>query len=405
MEVLNKLLDYVSYETTSDETSSTCPSSALELILGRHLVEELIKYGANEAFIDENGYVYGMVEANDDNYSSIGLIAHMDASPAASDKNVRPRIIENYNGENITLENGLVIDLDRYPNVRNYKGKTVMVSDGNTLLAADDKAGIAIIMEVLDYYHKHQDIKHGMIKVCITPDEEIGRGADLFNYKYFDVDYCYTVDGGDYQSISYENFNAASAIVSFEGVSVHPGSAKDKMVNAINVAHEFHGMLDPKMRPEHTEGYEGFNHLDAIEGDVSNCKLYYILRNFDKDLLEKQKESFIEAQNVINAKYGYKVCDAQVFDAYKNMLEYFKDDRKTIDLFFNACKELNVEAKPEPIRGGTDGATISSNGILCPNLGTGGDNFHGPYEIWCKEDGEMVVTILLKMIELLNKSY
>lgn len=401
MKVIDKLLDYVSYETTSNEDSPTCPSSELEKALGSHLVEELKKYGCTESFIDENGYVYGKFEANDDNYSSIGLIAHMDTSPEVSGKDVKPRIIENYDGETIKLENGLEITTDRYPNIRNYKGKTVVVTDGNTLLGADDKAGIAIIMEVLDYFNSNKDKKHGMIKVCITPDEEIGRGADLFNYDYFDVDYSYTIDGADYRAISYENFNAASADVTFSGVSVHPGSAKDKMVNAINVAHEFHGMLDANMRPEHTDGYDGFNHIVGMKGDVSNAEIYYILRNFDSELLNKQKESFINIQNYLNDKYGYEVVKVDLEDNYRNMADLFENNRKTIDLFYDACKKLGVDAIPEPIRGGTDGATISYGGILTPNLGTGGDNFHGPYELWCKEDGEMVVTILLKMIESL----
>ena len=403
MKVIDKLLDYVSYETTADELSPTCPSSSLELVLGKHLAEELKKYGCKESFIDDNGYVYGMFEANDSTYPSIGLIAHMDTSPDASGKNVKPRIIENYDGETIRLENGLEIKPERYPNIEKYKGKTIVVSDGNTLLGADDKAGIAIINEILDYYNSNPDIKHGMIKVCFTPDEEIGRGADLFNYEYFDVDYSYTIDGGNYNTISYENFNAASAEVEFDGISVHPGSAKDKMVNAMNVAFEFHGFLDSNIRPEHTDGYEGFNHIVGMMGDVSNAKLYYILRNFDRDLLQKQKDSFINAKDSLNAKYGYDVCKLTIKDSYRNMEELFKGDRKTIDLFFDACKELKVDAEPEPIRGGTDGATISYGGILTPNLGTGGDNFHGPYELWCKEDGEMVVTILLKMIEKMKK--
>lgn len=403
MKIIDKLLDYVSYETTSDELSPTCPSSELEKVLGQHLVEELKKYGCKESFMDDNGYVYGMLETNDPSFSSLGLIAHMDTSPDASGKDVKPRIIENYDGETITLANGLEIDTKRYPNIKQYKGKTVVVTDGNTLLGADDKAGVAIIVELLDYFNSNPDKKHGMIKVCFTPDEEIGRGADLFNYDYFDVDYSYTVDGGTYNAISYENFNAASATVQFNGISVHPGSAKDKMVNALNVAHEFHGMLDPKMRPEHTDGYDGFNHLVGIEGDVSECKLFYILRNFDTTILQQQKDAFYSAQEELNDSYGYEVCSVLIKDAYKNMSDLFKDDHKTIDIFFDACKELNINAVPEPIRGGTDGATISYGGILTPNLGTGGDNYHGPYEIWCKEDGEMVFTILLKMIEKMKK--
>ena len=402
MKVLEKLLDYVSYETTSDPNSDTCPSSNKELVLGRHLVDELMKYGCDEARNDEHGYVYGTLNG-DDAYASLGLVAHMDTSSDASGRNVQPSIIENYDGSSIKLDNGLVTAIEVYPFLKSFIGKTLVVTDGNTLLGADDKAGIAIIMEILETLKNNSDIKHGTIKVCITPDEEIGRGAELFDYDNFKVDYCYTIDGGEYNIIAYENFNAASAVVEITGVSVHPGSAKDKMVNALNVAHEFHELLDPVRRPEHTEGYEGFIHIGGIQGKVEGAKMGYIIRSFDTKELEKFKESFIIAQNFINNKYGYEACKVTLSDDYRNMKEAFKDNMRPIDLFFEVCYEMGIEANTEAIRGGTDGATFSLNGLPCPNLGTGGANFHGPHELWCKEDGEKVVEIILNLLPKLVK--
>lgn len=401
MKLLEKLLNYVSYETTSDPHSSDCPSSKKELILGNHLVEELKKYGADEAFIDEHGYVYASL-FGDDSYSSIGLVAHMDTSFDASGKDVKPRIIEKYDGKDIKLNDSLITEISKFPFLRKFINKTLVVTDGKTLLGADDKAGIAIIMEVLETLKNNLDIKHGLIKVCITPDEEIGRGADLFNYDYFKVDYCYTIDGSSYDTIAYENFNAACAKVNIYGVSVHPGSAKDTMVNAINVAHQFHDMLDSKARPEHTEGYEGFIHLENIKGTCEECNLEYILRSFDLSELNSYKNSFNKIKEELNKKYDYEIVEVVIEDQYMNMKEAFKDNKKPIDLFFEACKELNIEPKTEAIRGGTDGARFSLEGLPCPNLGTGGENFHGPHELWCKEDGEKVVELLLHMIAKLN---
>lgn len=402
MKLLEKLLDYVLYETTSCDESNTVPSSDKELILGNHLVEELKKYGCYEAFIDDKGYVYGSFKGNDD-YHSIGLVAHMDTSPDASGKDVKPQIIENYDGKDIILKNGLKTSVDVYPFLSNLKGKTVVVTDGNTLLGADDKAGVAIIMEILDYYNSYPDINHGEIKVCITPDEEIGRGADYFNFDYFKVDYCYTVDGSDYDTIAYENFNAASCDVDITGVSVHPGSAKDRMVNALNVAHEFHNLLDHNKRPEHTENKEGFIHIGGLEGRVEKANISYIIRSFDLNELEEFKSMFVKAKDTINNKYGYEVVKLDIQDQYRNMKEAFKDDMSSINNYFNSCKELGIEPKTEAIRGGTDGARLSLEGLPCPNLGTGGENFHGPHELWCKENGEKVVEIIIKMISNLKK--
>ena len=404
MKLLEKLLDYVSYETTADDTSSTCPSSSKELILASHLKDELIKYGCNDAFVDENGYVYGTL-IGEENIPSLGLVAHMDTSPDASDKDVKTRIIENYDGKDIVLNSNIVTSVNKYPFLSKYKSKTLVVTDGTTLLGADDKAGIAIICEVLDTLNTNKDIKHGTIKVCFTPDEEIGRGPNLFNYDYFKVDYCYTVDGSDFDTIAYENFNASLAKVNIKGVSVHPGTAKDKMVNSINVAQEFHNQLDPSVRPEHTEGKEGFIHLESINGRIENTYMEYILRSFELDELNSYKEKMINISNDLNDKYGYSAVNVEFKEQYKNMKEVFNDNKKPIELFFNCLKKLGYTPKTEAIRGGTDGATFSLNGLPCPNIGTGGNNFHGPYEFWCKDDGEIVVKLLLEMINTLAHEY
>lgn len=402
MKVLEKLLDYISYETTSNPNSIDIPSSSLELVLASHLVEELKRYGCQDAFLDDKGYVYGTLKGND-NYSSLGLIAHMDTSSDASGKNVKPKIIEKYDGKDIVLDSGLITEVKKFPFLSKYVNKTLLVTDGTTLLGADDKAGIAIIFEVLDILNSDSSISHGDIKVCITPDEEIGRGADYFNYNYFNVDYCYTIDGSDFDTIAYENFNAAHAVITIHGVSVHTGSAKDKMINAINVASEFHNCLDPKCRPEHTENKEGFIHIGEIMGSVEKCIFSYILRSFDINELEAYKKKLISIKDELNNKYKADTVELMICDSYTNMKDAFKDDFKTVDLFFNTLKEMGIEPKTEAIRGGTDGARLSVNGLLCPNLGTGGENFHGPHEFWCKDDGEKVVEILLNMIKRMKK--
>lgn len=405
MQVLEKLLDYVVYETTSNESSLSIPSTKNQITFGKYLVKQLKKLGCEDAFIDNYGYVYGTLKANAKNYKTIGLIAHMDTAPDASGKDVKPRVIEKYDGKDIKLNNKVTTTIKRYPNLKKYKGKTIVVTDGNTLLGADDKAGIAIASEVLDQLKQNKNILHGDIKICFSPDEEIGRGADKFSYKYFKgVDYCYTIDGDAYNEIAYENFNAASARVHVTGISVHPGEAKGKMVNALNVAQEFHSLIDPNLRPENAELEKGgFNHLVYMNGKVEEADLAYIIRNFDLKKLEKQKNDFLKAQKIINKKYKYNVCELTLIDGYRNMKDSFKGKMDTVNIFFDACKKLNIKANKQMIRGGTDGATISNNGIPCPNLGTGGDNYHGPYEIWCKQDGEKVVDIILKIIELSKK--
>jgi len=396
--LVDKLLDYVKYDTQSNENNECCPSTPGQMVLAKHLKEELEKLGLQDVILDEYAYVYGYL-TGDDNYYTIGFNAHMDTSDAASGKDVKPRIIENYDGLDIKLNDNLSTTLKRFPFISKYKGKSLVVTDGNTLLGADDKAGIAIIMQMLEELINHPEIKHGPIRVCFSPDEEIGRGTDKFNYDIFKVDFAYTFDGDDAECIEYENFNAASAIVTVEGISVHPGSAKDKMVNAATVAMEFNSMLDPNAVPEKTEGYEGFNHLISIEGECANAKMQYIIRNHDINKLQEQKHDFEVIRDKLNNKYGYEIIKLDLIDSYRNMKEKFNGNTLPIDLVKNTMDELGMNFKAKAIRGGTDGATLTWNGVLCPNLGTGGANYHGVHELWCIEDGEQMVKFGLKLLQ------
>ncbi len=396
--LIDKLITYAKFDTQSDEDSSTIPSTSKQLLLGKYLLEELNKLGLEKTQLDEYGYVYGYLDG-DHNKPTIGLNAHMDTSPDASGTDCKPRIIENYDGKDIKLNETVYTTISRFPQLANYKGKTLVVSDGNTLLGADDKAGIAIIMQTLEEII-HNNLPHGPIWVCFSPDEEIGRGTDKFNLDLFKVDFAYTLDGDDPNCIEYENFNAATAIVKFNGISVHPGSAKDKMVNAIKLAYEFNSYLDPNKVPEHTEGYEGFNHITRISGAVENAEAIYIIRNHDMNKFNEQKQSFLDIETKMNEKYGYKCSEVTIKDSYRNMKEKFKDNMHPIELVNKAMDELGMNFTAKAIRGGTDGAELTWKGILCPNLGTGGGNYHGVHEYWCKEDGEQVVKLLLKILEI-----
>ncbi len=401
--LIDKLLDYVAYDTTSCESLSDSPSTPGQWDLARHLKEELEKLGLEKVILDEYCYVYGYLPG-DEKYLTVGLNAHMDTSEQASGKNVRPRVIENYDGNDIVLSDSVTTSVERFPNLKDYIGKTLVVTDGNTLLGADDKAGVAVIMETLERLIAHPEIPHGPVWVCFSPDEEIGRGAEHFNYDLFQVDFAYTMDGDKPNNIEFENFNAATAVVEVKGISVHPGSAKDKMVNALNVAHEFHGMLDPDAVPEKTEGYEGFNMLGGMEGEVGHARMQYIIRNHDMKLLEKQKHDFEVIRDRLNEKYGYEVIDLKLIDSYRNMKEKFIGHMEPIELVKAAMNEVGLDYHEVAIRGGTDGAALTWNGVLCPNLGTGGQNFHGVHEFWCKEDGEKAVELLLSILSGAKKA-
>lgn len=396
--LIDKLIDYCKYDTQSNEDSSSVPSTEKQKLLGKHLLDEINKLGLTNTQMDEYGYVYGYLDG-DHSKPTIGLNAHMDTSPDASGQNVNPRVIENYDGKDIKLNDRLSTELSRFPYMSDYKGKTLVVTDGNTLLGADDKAGIAIIVQTLEEII-NKNLPHGPIWVCFSPDEEIGRGTDKFNYDLFKVDFAYTLDGDKPNSIEYENFNAASAKVHLTGISVHPGSAKDKMVNAVKLTYEFNSYLDPMMTPEHTEGYEGFNHITGISGEVGQCEIDYIIRNHDINKLNEQKQSFLEIEKKMNDKYGYECAKVELIDSYRNMKEKFAGNMYPIDLVHEAMDALGMKFETNAIRGGTDGASLTWNGILCPNLGTGGGNYHGVHEYWCKEEGELVVKLLEKILEI-----
>ncbi len=400
--LIDKLLDYVSYDTQSREGSDASPSTAGQWDLARHLEDELKRLGLEDVILDEHCYVYGYLPGDPD-YLTIGFNAHMDTSEQASGKNVRPRVIENYDGKDIALNDTLSTTVERFPDLLDYVGKTLVVTDGTTLLGADDKAGIACIMQMLETLVNDPSIKHGPVRVCFSPDEEIGRGTAHFNYDLFKVDFAYTVDGDKPNCVEYECFNGSSAVVTINGISVHPGSAKDKMVNALQVAHEFHAMIDPDAVPEKTEGYEGFNLLMGLTGEVEKARMQYIIRNHDIDLLNRQKHDFEIIRDKLNEKYGYEAVEVTITDSYRNMREKFEGHMEPIELARKAMDKTGLEFKTVAIRGGTDGASLTWNGILCPNLGTGGQNFHGVHEFWCKEDGEKAVELLLAILSLAER--
>lgn len=399
--VLENFLRYVKIDTQSNDDSMTFPSTEKQHDLAKVLYNELLNMKAEDVYYDEKYcYVYGTIPATDDglNDKVLGFIAHMDTSPEVSDTNVNPKITENYNGGDIQLNGDIVLSIEQFPEMKMYKGKTIVTSDGTTLLGADDKAGVAEIMTMAQYLMEHQEIKHGKIVVAFTPDEEVGAGVDHFDIKRFGADWAYTVDGGVLGEIEYENFNAASAEITINGVSVHPGTAKDKMKNASVIACELESLLPADEKPEHTEGYEGFYHLCGIEGSTEKASISYIIRDHDREKFENRKTVMAEAVSKINEKYGCGTAVAEIKDSYYNMKEKICPDFMfLIDNAENAMKELGIQPKIQPIRGGTDGARLSFMGLPCPNLCTGGGNFHGRFEYACVEDMEKVVELLVKL--------
>lgn len=382
MNIIDRFINYCKIETTSNQYTHLTPSTNNQYDLANLLLKELKEVGIKDAFISKDCVVYGHLKANYDTNKSIGFIAHMDTSDQMSGKNVKPRIVSNYDGKDIILneEFNIILSPKEFPNLLNNIGCDLIVTDGTTLLGGDDKAGIAEIMDMLEYLNNHPEYKHCNISVAFTPDEEIGEGAKNFDLKIFNADYAYTIDGEDIKDVEYENFNAASAIVKINGLSIHPGSAKNKMINASLVAMEFNDLLPKDARPEKTEGYEGFNHLTNINGEVETCLLEYIIRNHDKELLNKQKEDFYNAQKIINEKYQKDIVELEIKDTYSNMKELILPHIEIVDDVKNNLKELGIEAKSSPIRGGTDGAVLTYMGLPCPNIGTGTRNCHGKYE-------------------------
>ena len=402
MEIKERFLNYVNFDTQSDSYSHTVPSTSKQLKLGNYLVEELKSLGIENAKIDEFGVVYGTIPSNNNHQGDvIGFIAHMDTSPDASGKDIHPQIIKDYQGQKITLneDKELYLDPEQYPQLLQLIHHDLITTDGTTLLGADDKAGIAIIMQMVEYLHTHPEFKHNDIQIAFTPDEEIGCGSNHFDVKYFNADYAYTIDGGDIHIVEYENFNAFSAKVNIHGRSIHPGSAKNKMVNSTRVAYEFDSLLPVHMRPESTEGYEGFNHLHAIQGTCEETTMDYIIRNHDLQQAKKQCQEFIDIAEFLNKKYGYQIIDLTITESYLNMKEALKDHMFIVEQALAAIKENGLDAYCSPIRGGTDGARLTFMGLPCPNLGTGGFNYHGPYEYCSLTMMEKQVQILLHILK------
>ena len=397
MTVSERLLKYVTFDTQSDEGSEVCPSTENQRVLGAALVGEMQAMGIHDAHMDEDGYVYGTVEGAK-SASVIGLIAHMDTSPDCSGKDIKPRIVE-YQGGDIVLneEKGIVMRASDFPRLKNSIGKHLIVTDGTTLLGADDKAGIAAILTAVEELMR-ENAPHATVRIGFTPDEEIGRGADRFNVKAFCADYAYTVDGGTLGELEYENFNAASAVVTIHGRNVHPGYAKNIMINSQHIAMEFHAMLPAAERPEHTEKYEGFCHLCAMRGEVEESRLEYIIRDHDREKFERKKAQFAEITAFLNAKYGEKTVEVQLRDSYYNMREKIEPVLHIVDAAKQAMLDAGVTPSIVPVRGGTDGARLSYEGLPCPNLFTGGENYHGRFEYVPIEDMESCVRTLKHLL-------
>lgn len=400
--IIERFLQYVKMDTQSDESSNSTPTTEKQHKLAQLLLEELTAMGAQEITYDkEHCYVYASVPASEgrEGDAVLGFIAHMDTAPAVTGKNVKPQIIEQYDGGDILLnhEKEIVMKTEDFPELCEYIGKTLITTDGTTLLGADDKAGVAEIMTMAEYLLSHKGCKHGKIRIGFTPDEEVGAGADYFDVNLFGADYAYTVDGGKLGEIEYENFNAAGAKVTFNGRSVHPGDAKNKMVNALLIAMEFQGMLPVFENPMYTEKYEGFYHLDELHGSVESAKAEYIIRDHDRMKFEQKKERFLAVAAYLNGKYGDNSVAVEMKDSYYNMREIIEQHMHLIEDAKAAMEEIGIEPEIIPIRGGTDGARLSFMGLPCPNLCTGGHNFHGRFEYICVESMEKVVELLVKL--------
>ena len=399
MRAYERLLNYVQFDTASNEASETCPSTPGQLELGRSLVEEMRLMGISNARMDENGYVYGEIPANAEGFPTIGLIAHMDTVDCVPALPMRARIVEHYDGGAVLLEGGDVLDPADYPELKTRAGKDLIVTDGRTLLGADDKAGVAEIMTACEQLLA-QNLPHGEVRIAFTPDEEIGRGADRFDVQGFGADFAYTVDGDELGGIEYENFNAASAQLTFHGRSVHPGSAKNKLVNAALLAMEFDSLLPPQERPEHTEGYEGFYHLCGVKGETELAESVYILRDHDRARFEARKETVARIAAYMNEKYGAGAVECKVQDSYYNMREVIEPRMDIIRRAEAAYRAVGVTPFEKPIRGGTDGSKLSFMGRPCPTLATGGMNYHGRFECIAVQDMDKMAEMLVKLLTL-----
>ncbi len=400
MTITERFIKYTQFDTQSSEDSSTVPSTAKQLVFARYLRDELIAEGLSDVEMDDMGYIYATLKGNTSKQvPTIGFIAHYDTSPDCSGANIKAQIVKSYDGKVITQGRveGMELSPEKFPELLEHIGEDLIITDGTTLLGADDKAGIAEIVQAMVYLQEHPEIEHGDIRVAFNPDEEIGMGAHHFNVEKFGCDWAYTMDGGDIGELEYENFNAASAKINITGTSVHPGYAKGKMLNAARIATEFAQLLPKNETPETTEGYEGFFHLTGMEGNVEKARLSYIIRDHDRKRFEERKELMGKFAEMINDRYNAKVCEAIITDQYYNMKEKIDPQMYIIDNVLKAMKDAGVTPKVMPIRGGTDGAQLSFMGLPCPNIFAGGVNFHGPYEFISVQVMEKAMEVIIKL--------
>ena len=405
MTITERFLNYTQFDTQSAEESQTVPSTPKQLVFAQYLKEELEREGLQEVEMDDKGYIYATLEANTQRQvPTIGFISHYDTSPDCSGAGIKPRIVEKYDGGDIQLNEDMVLSPQKFPELLGHIGEDLIVTDGHTLLGADDKAGIAEIVEAMVWLQQHPEVEHGRVRVAFNPDEEIGMGAHHFDVERFGCQWAYTMDGGDVGELEYENFNAAQAKVSLRGISVHPGYAKGKMLNASLLAMEFAAMLPADERPETTEGYEGFYHLTGMQASTEQARLSYIIRDHDRQRFEQRKQTVLDCARRMNEKYGEGTVTADVSDQYYNMRERIEDgNMHVIDIALEAMRQAGVEPQVKPIRGGTDGAQLSFKGLPCPNIFAGGLNFHGPYEFVPIPSMEKAMRVVVKICELTAK--
>ena len=401
MDITERFLNYTKFDTQSSEESDSVPSTPKQLVFAEYLKNELEHEGLSDVELDEKGYIYATLKSNvKQTVPTIGFISHYDTSPDCSGANIKPQIVRNYDGSDILLSDGIVSSPKKFPELSAHVGEDLIVTDGHTLLGADDKAGIAEIVQAMVWLQQHPEVKHGKIRVAFNPDEEIGMGAHHFDVEKFGCEWAYTMDGGDVGELEFENFNAASAKISIKGVSVHPGYAKGKMVNANALAAEFAKMLPEDETPETTEGYQGFYHLLGIQSNIEQAKLSYLIRDHDRERFEDRKRFIQRCAELMNQKYGEGTVTCEVKDQYYNMKEKIDPQMHVIDLVLKAMQECEVAPKVRPIRGGTDGAQLSFKGLPCPNIFAGGVNFHGPYEFVSIQSMEKAMQVIIKICEL-----
>ena len=404
MDITERFINYTKFDTQSSEDSQTVPSTSKQLVFAKYLKEELEREGFSDVEMDEKGYIYATLKANTKkDIPTIGFISHYDTSPDASGADIKARIVNNYDGGDIVLSEGIVSSPEKFPELKAHVGEDLIVTDGHTLLGADDKAGIAEIVDAMCYLRDHDEIEHGDIRMGFNPDEEIGLGAHHFDVEKFGCSWAYTMDGGDIGDLEYENFNAASAKITIKGVSVHTGYAKDKMINANRLACEFNAMIPDTDIPENTEGYQGFYHLLGMETRTEEAKMSYLIRDHDREKFEDRKDFMEDCARKMNEKYGEGTVEIVIKDQYYNMKEKIEPNMHVIDIVLQAMQETGVAPKVEPIRGGTDGAQLSFKGLPCPNIFAGGVNFHGPYEFVSIQVMKKAVEVIVKICEITAK--